>query len=82
MNTVEYVPVTIPTSIVKAKPVQDLAAEHEERHDRQERGAGRDDRAGQRLVHAAIDDLLQRLPLADRWFSRTRSKTTIVSLTE
>ena len=34
MNTLEYVPVMMPTIIVNAKPVQHLAAEQEQRQRR------------------------------------------------
>src|SRR5688500_3712257 len=44
------------------KPAQRLATEQKEREDRQERRAGRDDRASQRLIDAQIHDLLERLP--------------------
>src|SRR5690349_18930535 len=39
----------------------DARAVDEERRDREEHGAGRDDRSPERLAHAQVDDLVERL---------------------
>ena len=62
MNTVEYVPLMMPTSIVKAKPLQHLATEQVERDHAQQRRPGRDDRPRQRLVHRDVDDMREMVP--------------------
>ena len=51
----------IPTSMVKAKPFEHLAAEEVQRQHRQEGRAGGDDGPRQRLVDGGVDHLLERV---------------------
>ena len=59
MKTVEYVPLMMPTSIVKAKPSSTSPPKKIEREDAEERRAGGDDGPAERLVDGDVDDLRQ-----------------------
>ena len=83
MNTVEYVPLTMPTSIVNANPRSGFAAEEIRRQHGGERHPRGDERARQCLVHAEIDDRRERNCRASPWRSRAPDRrSTIVSFTE
>ena len=83
MKIVEYVPLTMPTSIVNAKPSSTSPP------NRYSASTARNVVPAVMIVRLSVwltlvvDDLLERLaPHQCAEFSRTRSKTTIVSFTE
>ena len=83
MNTLEYVPVTMPTIIVNANPCSTSPPKKNSASALSSAVPGGDDRAAHRLVDREIDDVVERVPRRMlRMFSRTRSKMTIVSLVE
>ena len=61
MNTVEYVPLMMPTIIANANPRSTSPPNRYSASDREERDARRDDRPAQRLVDAQVHDLVERL---------------------